>query len=131
MKTSAFVCTAWIALSLVGCATPKYKNFTTVNNFKTSGKVIEGKTPKEAAQILGKPMSAYFKDGDTSTYQMVYPLADQEVSMADVMFNDRLECLAFLFEKDKGYKFDNWSSNTGFTCGAIKGQKLDMSLIEN
>jgi hypothetical protein len=115
---------------MAACASTKYKSFDTVSNFKTAGKLIEGKTPKEAAAIIGKPMSAYFKDGDKSVYYMVYPMADKDISMTDLMFNDRLECLAFNFEQEKGYKFADWSSNTGFTCGAIKGQKLDMSLID-
>lgn len=122
-----------LTLALLGfsaCSTPKYKTFSTPANFKTAGKLIEGKTPKEAAQIIGKPMSVYFKDGDKSVYYMVYPMADQEISMTDLMFNDRLECLAFNFEKEKDYKFNDWSSNTGFTCGAIKGEKLDTSLID-
>lgn len=131
MKITQLGLAALLILSGVGCATKKYKTFSTPENFKSSGKLIQGKTPKEAAQILGQPMSAFYKNGDTSTYHMVYPMGDSEVSMADVMFNDRLECLEYLFEKDKGYKFDNWVSNTGFTCGSIKGEKLDMSLIEN
>ncbi len=91
--------------------------------------MVQGKSPKEAAQIIGKPMSAYFKE-DRSVYYMVYPMGDQEVSMTDVMFNDRLECFALNFEQEKDYKFAGWSSNTSFTCGAIKGQKLDTSLID-
>ena len=130
MKFINTVFVALSALALTACSTPKYKTFSTPENFKTAGKLISGKTPKEAAQILGKPMSAYFHDGDTNVYYMVYPMGDSEVSMTDVMFNDRLECLAFNFEKEKGYKFADWSSNTGFTCGAIKGQKLDTSLID-
>ncbi len=117
-------------MSLVACANKKYKTFTTADNFKTAGNIVKGKTPKETAQTIGMPMSAYFKEGDKSVYYMVYPMADKEVSMTDLMFNDRLECLAFNFEKDKGYKFDGWQSNTSFTCGAIKGEKLDTSMID-
>lgn len=122
-----FVLLALISLTTAACSTPKYKTFSTADNFKTAGKLVQGKSPKEASQILGKPMSAYFKE---NIYYMVYPMGDSEVSMTDVMFNDRLECLALNFEKEKDYKFDGWSSNTGFTCGAIKGEKLDTSLID-
>lgn len=131
MKITKLFLPLLVALSFVGCATTKYKTFDSAASGKSATKSIQGKTPKEAAQILGKPMSAFFKGGDTSTYHMVYPISESEVGMTDLMFNDRLECYEFLFEKEKGYKFDNWSSNTGFTCGAIKGEKLDMSLIEN
>lgn len=130
MKFTRIVTLALTTIALSACSTPKYKTFSTPQNFKTAGKLIEGKTPKEAAAIIGKPMSAYFKDGDKSIYYMVYPMGDSEVSMTDLMFNDRLECLAFNFEKEKDYKFADWSSNTGFTCGAIKGEKLDTSLID-
>lgn len=129
MSFSRLVVLSLAVLSLGACATTKYKTFSTAENFKTAGNMVKGKSPKEAAQILGQPMSAYFKDGDKSVYYMVYPMADSEVSMTDVMFNDRLECLALNFEKEKDYKFEGWSSNTGFTCGAIKGEKLDTSLI--
>lgn len=91
---------------------------------------MKGKTPKEVAAAVGMPMSAYFDD-DKSTYYMVYPESETEVSMTDVMFNDRLECLFLNFEKSKAYKFDGWQSNVGATCGSIKGKTLDMSLIEN
>lgn len=130
MKITTLVISSLIALNLVGCATTKYKSFNGPANFKSAAKLAQGKTPKETAQIMGKPMSAFFKNGDTSGYHMVYPMADQEVGMTDLMFNDRMECLELIFEKDKGYKFDNWSSNSGFTCGSIKGEKLDMSLID-
>lgn len=120
---------AFTVISFTACSTPKYKTYSTAANFKTAGNLIQGKSPKEAAQIVGKPMSAYFKE-DGSVYYMVYPMGDQEVSMTDLMFNDRLECFAFNFEKEKGFKFDGWLSNTSFTCGAIKGQKLDTSLID-
>ena len=89
-----------------------------------------GKSPKEVAQVVGKPMSAFFKNGDKSEYHMVYPMSEGEVGMSDLMFNDRLECLDLIFEKEKGYKYDGWGSNTGFTCGAIKGERLDTSLID-
>lgn len=128
MKT--ILVTITLLMFTAACSTPKYKTFSTAENFKTSGKLIKGKTPKEAAQILGKPMSAYFKDGDQSVYYMVYPMGDKQVSMTDLMFNDRLECLAYNFEKEKGYKYDEWGSNVGFTCGAIKHEKLDTSLID-
>jgi hypothetical protein len=120
----------FVALNFTGCATTKYKAFSSASVGKSSEKLIHGKTPKEATQILGKPMSAFFKGGDIGVYHMVYPISEAEVGMTDLMFNDRLECYEFRFEKEKGYKFDNWSSNTGFTCGAIKGEKLDMSLID-
>ena len=117
-------------LALVsGCATAKYKSYSTPANFKTAGNLIKGKTPKEAAQIIGKPMSAYFKE-DKSVYYMVYPLADQDISMIDLMMNDRQECLALNYEKEKEYKFDGWQSDVGFACSAIKGEKLDTSLID-
>ena len=131
MKITHALSAILIASNLVGCATTKFKGYSTPQNFKTSASLGKGKSPKEMTQILGKPMSAFFKNGDTSEYHMVYPMSENEVSMTDLMFNDRLECLELIFEKDKGYKFDNWSSNTGFTCGAIKGEKLDMSLIDN
>lgn len=115
--------------SLTSCASKKYKTFSTPQNFKSAAKQIQGKSPKEAAQIIGTPMSAYFKDGG-DVYYMVYPLSDKEVGMTDIMFNDRLECLSLNFEKEKGFKFDNWQSDVGFTCGAIKGEKLDTSLID-
>lgn len=111
-----------------GCAT-KYKTYESASAFKASATQIKGKTPKEAAQIMGAPMSAYFSP-DKSVYYMVYPQGDTPVSMTDVMFNDRLECLFLNFEKENNYKFDGWSSNVGSTCGAIKGNTLDMSLIE-
>jgi hypothetical protein len=131
MKTTGIVLPIIVSFLFVGCASTKYKAFSTPTNFKSAASLAQGKTPKETAQILGKPMSAFFKNGDVSEYHMVYPMAEKEVSVADIMFNDRMECLELIFEKNKGYKFDNWSSNTGFTCGAIKGEKLDMSLIEN
>lgn len=131
MKLTKVILTIATTLGFVGCATTKYKAYSSPENFKSAIKSVQGKTPKQAAEILGKPMSAYFKDGDRSNYYMVYPMSEGEVGMTDIMFNDRMECLNIIFEKDKGYKFDNWWSNTGFTCGAIKGQQLDMSLIEN
>lgn len=121
--------TLGVLLLTTACANKKFKTFTTVQNFKTGGRLIEGKTPKEAKQILGEPMSVYYND-DKTIYYMVYPLNDTDVKMTDIMFNDRLECLAYNFEKENNFKFKDWSSNTGFTCGAIKGQKLDTSLID-
>jgi len=130
MKKIQFSISSLISgLLLASCATPKYKTFSTTANFKTAGNIIKGMSPKEAAQTIGQPMSAYFKD-DGSVYYMVYPMGDTEVSMADLMFNDRLECLAFNFEKEKDFKFDGWQSDVGFTCGAIRGEKLDLSLIQ-
>jgi hypothetical protein len=131
MKITSIIVSVLAAVSFMGCATTKYKTFSNPDSFKAATKSVQGKTPKEAAKILGAPMSAYFKNGAQNEYHMVYPMGDQEVGMTDLMFNDRLECLDLIFEKDKAFKFDNWSSNTGFTCGAIKGEKLDMSLIEN
>lgn len=130
MKVALVSLTMLIGLNLVGCASTKFKTYSDPTTFKSAGKTVQGKTPKEAAQILGKPMSAFYKNGDTSTYHMVYPMGEKEVGMADLMFNDRLECLELIFEKEKSYKFDNWVSNTGFTCGAIKREKLDTSLID-
>ncbi len=120
-----------LAASTVGCATAKFKGYSTPKNFKTSAGLGEGKSPLEMTKILGKPMSAFYKNGDKNYYHMVYPMAEGEVSMTDLMFNDRMECLELIFEKSKRYKYDNWASNEGFTCGAIKGEKLDMSLIDN
>lgn len=131
MKFARLCLTVLIALSATSCASTKYKTFSSADEIKAAAKPAMGKTPKETAQILGKPMSAFFKNGDKNEYQMVYPMGDQQVGMSDLMFNDRLECLNLIFEKDKGYKYDGWASNTGFTCGAIKGEKLDMSLIDN
>jgi hypothetical protein len=131
MKIARFPLLILVAMATAGCATAKYKTFSSADSLKSAAKAAQGKTPKETAQILGKPMSAFFKNGDTNEYHMVYPMGDKEVGMTDLMFNDRLECLDLIFEKEKGYKYDNWGSNTGFTCGAIKGEKLDMSLIDN
>jgi hypothetical protein len=129
MKLQNIFVTATLGLFLTtACATTKYKTFNTTANFKTAGKMVMGKSPKETAAIIGQPMSAYYKD-DNSVYYMVYPMSDSEVSMTDVMFNDRLECLTLNFEKEKDFKYDGWQTDVSFTCGAIKGEKLDMSLI--
>ncbi len=113
----------------VGCSTTKYKSFASADALKAETKDLKGKTPKEVAQKIGQPMSAYYSP-DKNTYYMVYPESSTEVSMTDLMFNDRLECLFLNFEKEKNFKFDNWQSNVGSTCAAIKGNTLDMSLIE-
>jgi hypothetical protein len=43
-----------------------------------AGKIIEGKSPKEASGLIGKPMSAnYHKYG--STYHLIYSISDKEV----------------------------------------------------
>lgn len=116
-----------IPFLLVSCATPKYVAMTQ-SKAEMASKRIEGKTPKEASNLLGKPMSAYYhKDG--TTYHLVYPMSDKEVSMADVMFNKELECLSFNFEKDKSFKYDGWKV-LAFNCSTIKGEKLDTSLID-
>lgn len=117
-------------LILASCSSPKYKTFSTASNFKTAGNIIKGMTPKDAVKTLGTPMSAYFGE-DKKVYYVVYPMGDKQVGMTDVMFNDRLECFTFNFEKENDYKYDGWGSDVSHTCqGAIKGQKLDMSLIE-
>jgi hypothetical protein len=121
---------AALAISASACSTTKYRAYSSADNLKAAAQGVKGKSPKEAAEVLGKPMSAYFHNGDTSTYHMVYPMSDKDISMADLMFNDRLECLDLIFEKENGYKYQSWGSNTGFTCGAIKSQKLDTSLID-
>lgn len=119
------VCTLLLS---VGCAT-KYKTYSSAASFKASAERIKGKTPKEAKEIMGMPMSAYY-NADKTEYYMVYPQNETEVSMTDLMFNDRLECLFLNFEKQNDFKFDGWSSNVGGTCGAIKGNALDTSLLE-
>lgn len=116
-----------MSLFFTACATPKYGAMSEVKAGMSS-KRIEGKTPKEAVALIGKPMSAYYhKDG--SSYHLVYPMGDKEVSMTDLMFNDRLECLSFNFEKDKGFKYDGWKV-LAFNCSTIKAEKLDTSLID-
>lgn len=124
-----FVMALCLAVLTSACASKKYKTFDTLSNFKTAGNLIQGKTPKESAQIIGAPMSAYFKE-DKSVYYMVYPMSDNQVSMTDLMLNDRLECVALNFEKEKEFKFDGWQSTAPFTCAAIKGEKYDSSLID-
>lgn len=131
MKNVKLLLFALVALNLVGCATTKFKSYSSADELKNSAVSLKGKGPKEVVAVLGKPMSAFYKNGDTSTYHIVYPMSEQEVGMTDLMFNDRLECLDLIFEKEKGYKYDGWGSNTGFTCGGIKHEKLDMSLIDN
>ena len=121
---------ALFALSFSACATTKYKSYSSADALKAQAKAATGKSPKEAAQIMGKPMSAFFTDDAKNEYHMVYPKSESEVSMTDLMFNDRLECMDLIFEKDKGYKYEGWSTNVGYTCGAIKGQKLDTSMID-
>lgn len=131
MKNKFLSISLLVALSATGCATTKYKTYSSADSLKSSAMAAKGKSPKETAQILGKPMSAFYKGGATNEYHMVYPMGDSEVGMSDLMFNDRLECLDLIFEKEKGFIYDGWGSNTGFTCGAIKGEKLDMSLVDN
>lgn len=128
MKITNLVVSVCAVVSLVGCATTKYKAFNNPANFKLAGKSVQGKTPKQAAQTIGQPMSVYFDENNV--YHMVYPMSDQEVGMTDLMFNDRLECFDLRFEKEKSYKFDGWLSDVSFTCGAIKDKKLDTSLID-
>lgn len=120
----------FVGLALSACATKKYKTFTSADSFKSAGEPLKGKTPKEVAQALGDPMSAYYKGDDKSVYYMVYPMSESPVGMMDLMMNDRLECLAYNFEQKNSYKYDGWFSNTGFTCGAIKGEKLDTTLLK-
>lgn len=125
MKTNLF----FIALPFlfVSCATPKYVAFNP-SKAEMASKRIEGKTPKEASSLLGKPMSAYYhKDGNS--YHLIYPISDKEVSMTDLMFNKDLECLSFNFEKDKKFKYDGWKV-LAFNCSTIKDEKLDTSLID-
>ena len=131
MKIAHLALPVLVAMFATGCATTKYKTFSSADSLKSAANAAKGKSPKETAQILGKPMSAFFKAGSQNEYHMVYPMSDSEVGMSDLMLNDRLECLDLIFEKEKGFKYDGWASNTGFTCGAIKGEKLDMSLIDN
>lgn len=119
----------FLLLSLTSCATPKYKAFSDAESFKMSGKLIQGKSPKEAKDILGMPMSVYFKE-DKSVYYMVYPVGSNEISLTDVILNKDLECLALNFEKEKNYKFDDWMSSVPFACKAMKEEKLDTSLID-
>lgn len=116
-----------IPLLFVSCATPKYVAMTQ-SKAEMASKRIEGKSPKEASNLLGKPMSAYYhKDGNT--YHLVYPMSDKEISMTDLVFNKELECLSFNFEKDKKFKYDGWKV-LAFNCSAIKDEKLDTSLID-
>jgi hypothetical protein len=116
-----------MSFTLVGCATPKYL---ALNQTKAemASKRIQGKVPKEAVNLIGKPMSAYYHS-DGNSYHLVYPMGDKEVSMTDLMFNDRLECLSFNFEKNKDFKYDGWKA-FAFNCSAIKAEKLDTSLID-
>ena len=130
MNSAKLVAIGFFVVAISACASAKYKTFSSADSFKTAGESVKGKTPKEVAQTLGQPMSAYYKDGDKSVYYMVYPMGEKQVGMMDLMMNDRLECLAFNFEQKNGYKYDGWHSNTGFTCGAIKGEKLDTSLLK-
>ena len=122
---------AYLVLSMglifTSCATPKYVAFSQ-SKAEMASKRIEGKTPKEASNLIGKPMSAYYhKDG--SSYHLIYPISDKEVSMTDLMFNKDLECLSFNFEKDKNFKYDGWKV-LAFNCSTIKAEKLDTSLID-
>jgi hypothetical protein len=111
---------------LASCATPKYVAFNQ-STAEIASKRIEGKTPKEASSLIGKPMSAYYhKDG--SSYHLIYPISDAEVSMTDIMFNKDLECLSFNFEKDKKFMYDGWKV-LAFNCSAIRDEKLDTTLI--
>lgn len=129
MKITTLLVLAALPLVAISCATPKYKTYSTAGDFKAAAKKVVGKTPKEAVAIMGKPMSAYYAP-DKSVYYVVYPENSTEVSMMDVMMNDRLECLTMNFEKEKDYKFDGWQSDVAGTCAAIKGQTLDTSLID-
>lgn len=123
MKALSFI----VLFSLVSCATPKYVAMTQ-SKAEMASKRIEGKSPKEAAGLIGKPMSAYYhKDGNT--YHMVYPMSEKEVSLADLMFNKDLECLSYNFEKEKMFKYDGWKV-LAFNCSTIKEEKLDTSLID-
>jgi hypothetical protein len=116
-----------MGLFFTACATPKYVAFNPTKA-EMASKRIEGKIPKEASNLLGKPMSAYYhKDG--SSYHLIYPISDKEVSMTDLMFNKDLECLSFNFEKDKKFKYDGWKV-LAFNCSTIKDEKLDTSLID-
>lgn len=123
----AIFCLICLQFLFISCATPKYVSMTQ-NKAEMASKRIEGKSPKESAILLGKPMSAYYhKDG--SSYHLIYPMSDNDVSMADLMFNKDLECLSFNFEKEKKFKYDGWKV-VAFNCSAIKEEKLDTSLID-
>lgn len=128
MKLKAILLSS-IALVNFACATTKYSGFRDADHFKKVTKNSKGQTPREVAATLGKPMSAFFSK-DKNTYYMVWPQSNEPVSVFELMSNDRLECFTMNFEKDKKFKFDDWSSNTSHTCGSIKGETLDTSLID-
>lgn len=128
MKLS-YIFMAAVAFLNFACATPQYSGYRNADQFKKVSNNAKGKSPREVAATMGKPMSAYYsKDG--ATYYMVWPQSETPVSVFELMSNDRLECLTMNFEKEKGFKYDGWSSNTSHTCGSIKGETLDTSLID-
>lgn len=128
MKLNTLILTS-LALLSFACATPKYSGYRNADHFKKVSNNVKGQTPREVATTMGKPMSAYYSK-DRNTYYMVWPQSEEPVSVFELMSNDRLECLTMNFEKDKSFKYDGWSSNVSHTCGSLKGETLDTSLID-
>ena len=134
MKISRIAISLFALLSLTACANKTYKTYRTESEFKQLAEKVKGKTPKEAAMVIGEPMSAFYysrsPDPSSKNYFMLYPVSNQDVKMSDILLGgDDLNCMALIFNNMDNYK--SIGQALPYKCKYImSGEKLDMSLVQ-